>query len=122
MGQFFGTVTLTPNPDGRTWTVDDLFSYIATNGDRVNVPGGFITDLASIPRFLWDVWPPEGKYTSAAIVHDRLYTTQFFTRARSDEILFEAMGDCGVDWWSRHCIWLGVHWFGWWAWNGHKKD
>lgn len=35
-----------------------------------NVPAGFITDGASVPRGLWNLFPPIGRYLVAAIVHD----------------------------------------------------
>ena len=36
------------------------------------VPNGFKTDLASIPRVFWALFPPFGKYIRASIVHDYL--------------------------------------------------
>ena len=39
------------------------------------VPKGFITDLASVPRFFWRLFPPGGVYNEAAIIHDYLYDT-----------------------------------------------
>ena len=40
---------------------------------RVDVPIGFVTDLASIPRIFWSILRPDGAYTYPAIVHDYLY-------------------------------------------------
>src|SRR5262245_60709692 len=42
----------------------------------VNVPAGFVTDFASIPRAFWSLLRPDGRYTHPAIVHDYLYWTQ----------------------------------------------
>ena len=36
----------------------------------VQVPRAFISDGASVPRFLWSVYPPFGKYLEAAVIHD----------------------------------------------------
>lgn len=36
----------------------------------VNVPDGFVTDGASVPRWAWPVFPPVGRYFAAAVVHD----------------------------------------------------
>ena len=38
----------------------------------IEVPAGFITDLASVPRVFWAVLPPHGRYAKAAILHDFL--------------------------------------------------
>lgn len=40
--------------------------------DEYTVPKGFITDLVSIPRIFWGIWPPFGEYLAASIVHDYL--------------------------------------------------
>ena len=37
------------------------------------IPKGFITDFASVPRWLWSILPPHGKMANAAILHDYLY-------------------------------------------------
>lgn len=36
----------------------------------VKVPGGFVTDGASVPRWAWPIFPPVGRYFAAAVVHD----------------------------------------------------
>jgi len=41
---------------------------------ELSIPSGFKTDLASIPRILWAIYPPFGKYTNASIIHDFLYS------------------------------------------------
>src|SRR5262245_57983090 len=35
---------------------------------RVDVPAGFVTDFASVPRIFWSVLPRDGKYTYPAII------------------------------------------------------
>ncbi len=64
---------------------------------NVNVPKGFVTDLASVPPILWSKYPPTGRYAYAAIVHDYLYWTQTTTRAVADEVMVAAMQDAGTD-------------------------
>ena len=39
----------------------------------IEVPVGFISDFASIPRFIQGLFPRFGKYNAAAIVHDWLF-------------------------------------------------
>lgn len=59
------------------------------------VPSGFITDGASVPHFLWSVFPPVGRYFIAAVIHDhalvngagwRLANTLFDRALRAHDI------------------------------------
>ena len=81
-----------------------------TQGWRVLVPAGFVTDFASVPRFFWRLIPPTGKYTRAAVVHDFLYRTKgLCTRSQADAVLFEAMKfPCHVGFFTRWTMWLAV--------------
>ena len=64
----------------------------------VNVPDGFVTDLASIPQQVWSFGlRPEGPYTYAAVIHDFLYWMQDRPREEADEIFLTAMADSRVD-------------------------
>lgn len=56
------------------WVVKKTFRYYV-DGDFnrwVEVPKGFLTDGASVPRFFWGLIPPWGKYGQAAVLHDWL--------------------------------------------------
>ena len=64
--------------------------------EAVEVPKGFVTDFASIPRPFWALLPPDGEYTYAAIVHDYLYWTQTRPREVADQIFRHAMEDFHV--------------------------
>lgn len=67
----------------------------------VTVPEGYLTDGASVPRLLWSLIPPWGKYGQAAVVHDLLceylqVVTEAgepaaITRAECDALFLEAM-------------------------------
>lgn len=111
--------------DGRSlWRVERDLTYQTLAGDTITVPAGFITDLASVPRIFWDLFPPDGPWTEAAVVHDTLYFTrggadlwngrrcigrsQPYSRADCDAILREAMADLGVGLVSRTMIWAAV--------------
>jgi hypothetical protein len=69
----------------------------ASQFKRVDVPVGFVTDLASIPRIFWSLLRPDGEYAYAAIVHDYLYWTQTTTRDIADLTLKHGMEDFGID-------------------------
>jgi hypothetical protein len=91
--------------------------------NKITVPAGFKTDLASIPRIFWRVLPPVGKYDAAAVVHDYLYQNNGVTRLTADDVLNEAMGVLGVPAWQRTIIYAGVRVGGWKPWNDYRaKD
>jgi hypothetical protein len=123
----------TPNGDPRLtddgrcqWRVREALIYdvgAEGSGETIKVPAGATTDLASIPRFAWALFPPDGPWVKAAVVHDFLYRTKGtckwgpvtcrtrltpYSRAESDGILREAMAVVGVSAWQRFVIWSAV--------------
>ena len=76
-------------------------SYITNLGDKINVPKGFKTNFASVPRIAkayvddddWQIRAP-------SVVHDYLYSKVSsdlgFNRKQADEILLEAMMGLGM--------------------------
>jgi len=62
------------------------------------VPAGFRSDLASVPRLFWRLFPPFGKYSLAAIAHDYCYARlrDRMHRADADALFLEAMEERGV--------------------------
>lgn len=103
------------------WKVYKTFIYqIGHKGSNnlVVVPEGFITDGASIPRFLWVfVGHPFAEYAQAAVLHDFLYSRKYFPRKECDEIFREAMGVLGVVALKIMAMYQGVRKFGWIPWN-----
>ena len=63
---------------------------------KVDVPVGFITDLASIPTVFCAKLPSDGPYAYAAVVHDFLYWNQSRPRADADRIFKFAMEELDV--------------------------
>jgi len=78
----------------------------------IRVPAGTITDLASVPRLLWVIFPPHGEYAKAAIVHDYLYQEAVGTKRWADDVFLEAMTVLGVARWRRSVMYWAVRWFG----------
>jgi hypothetical protein len=78
----------------------------------IEVKVGFVTDLASIPRILWAVLPPHGRYAKAAIVHDYMYVQAYKTNAFADQTFKEAMGVLGVGKAQRTLMYWAVRLFG----------
>ena len=81
--------------------------------DRViEVPQGFETDFASVPRFFWRIVPPWGRYSPAAVIHDYLYHTGKVSRAEADRAFLTLMQRLGIPTWKRTVMYQAVRWFG----------
>jgi hypothetical protein len=115
-----------------TWRVLAPLIWTGTEGDTFTVPVGFVTDFATVPRFLiWKV-RPYGPYTRAAVLHDWLLVelAKWTRRLNRGEILAmgddmpeqhppatsreidgifrRAMEDLGVSWVTRWQMWAAV--------------
>lgn len=114
--------------NGLPFTLLNPLRYV-TNVDHLGtfeVPAGFKTDYASIPRVLWNVLPPVGAYDKAAVLHDHLYQTGKLhglkvSRGEADAILREAMEVCQVSRVVRWAIYSGVRLGGWRFWRQYRK-
>lgn len=89
--------------------------------ESVEVPAGFVTDLASIPWYLWSWLPNNGPYMHAAIIHDWLYWDQGRPREEADNILWVDMTDLNVGYLKRQAIYRGVRLGGGSAWGTNAK-
>lgn len=101
----------------KKWILKKKYSY-KVNNRIIEVPANFITDLASIPKILWNIFEPAGKnYTRAALIHDYLYSKNCkytdISRKEADKIFFNIMKERGVPFWKRRLMYRGVRMFGW---------
>lgn len=86
----------------------------------IMITAGFLTDLASIPRILWNIIAPFELSTEAPVVHDFLYRNGGlgkYTREQADQIFLELMAKEGVVWWKRHVAYRAVRLFAWGSWK-----
>lgn len=88
---------------------------------RVEVPDGFVTDLASIPRIFWQVLKPQGRHAYAAVVHDYLYWEQDRSREEADLIFMIAMQDSKVNRATVKLLYTAVRRFGKDAWEKNSE-
>jgi hypothetical protein len=113
--------------DGRRWRVTHDLTYHLSDGLCVQVPAGFLTDMASIPRPLWwIVGPPTGdgkgkEYGIAAVLHDYLYTIKRVSgrkvpRRQADAAFLETLLATSVRPFWAYTLWCGVRVGGWWSW------
>lgn len=78
--------------------IDDLQFASESLHQIVIAPRGFQTDLASIPRFLWSIFPKVDKWDQAATIHDAAYAGALVdsvgervpvTKAQADRLFLE---------------------------------
>jgi len=102
---------------------DLVFIYVI-GGEfaEVRAPKGFVTDLASVPRAFWWLFPPHGKYTRAAVLHDHLYQAGKYSREVADEIFRAAMHATKVDIVTQTLFFRGVRVFGKSRFKGSDND
>lgn len=114
----FWTPLVVEKLGARNWKVaKDLVYASAVDGapPSILVPKGTETDFASVPRGLWNLFPPDGTYTAAAVVHDCLYREAVVPRSVADAVFLEAMAVTGTPRIARGTIWASVRMFGWMA-------
>jgi hypothetical protein len=97
------------------------FVFISPTRGKVVVKEGFDTDYASIPRIFWSIYPPDGAYSPAAVVHDSDYYEQTVSRDVADATFLEGMEALNIPWARRQLIYRSVRAFGWLAWNNNRR-
>lgn len=105
-------VSVTQTSDYR-WTLDRAVRY--HDGEHnVVVPVSYVTDFASVPRFIWWLVPTYGNYTAATVLHDYLIThgipAGVVDSRTTDRLFREAMAELGVSLPRRWLMWAGVRW------------
>lgn len=94
-------------------------------GGIIEVPKGYISDLASIPQFAWSIFlaPDDPRIELGAWVHDLLYQSRGelwiegcrarYSRAMADRVLaYEAMTDLGASASQRWVVYEALRRFG----------
>jgi len=76
------------------------------------VPAGFVTNFASVPRIVRPFITGHGKDRYAATLHDYLYSVKH-DRKEADAIFLEALEVCRVGFFTRHAMHAAVRLAGW---------
>lgn len=97
--------------DAFQWRLTRPLEYAGAR-EGFTVPADFVTDFASVPSFLWSIFPPSGRHTRAAVLHDWLYVSGATSRADADGLFRRAMKELGVAGWRRWAMWAAVRLFG----------
>jgi hypothetical protein len=108
---FVSELSLTPHPTSDEWVVNAPFIVKVDEREHI-VPTGFVTDLASVPKFL----PLTksflgGQARRSAVVHDHMYVTQA-GKEYADSVFLAAMKAEGVNTAVRWLFYAAVHHFG----------
>lgn len=84
----------------------------------IGIPAGFITDFNSVPRGLWNFFPP-WEYPEAGVVHDWLYREPIHSvsRATADGIHRDILKILGCPLHKRILIYTALRTFGGRAWK-----
>lgn len=102
------------------WLVLAPMPYRSLGGRMFVVPGGFITDLASIPQVAQAILPIDDETRMPAVLHDWLYCVQETSRRQADDLFHEALLRAGVNPVKARTMWSAVRVGGWRYWN--KRD
>ena len=113
---FLSSLQVARLPGGQWRLVAPLRYQSAVLGALLEVPTGFLTDLASVPRLPLAYLLAGDTAHEAAVVHDHLYQVRICTRAQADAVLDEAMAVTGEPRWRRVLMWSAVRVAGGWAW------
>lgn len=103
------------------------FVFISPSLGRIEIEEGFDTDYASVPRGLWNLYPPDGAYSPAAWVHDWLYWNQELNgkavkREEADAVFLEAMTALGIGWVTRRILHRAVRLGGGGPWERVRRE
>lgn len=102
---------------GRQWTLLEPFRF-KVDGKEYEVPAGFWTDFASVPRFIWPIISPYDLGVGC-IPHDFGYATHNPDKGFWDSVFMSCMVKDGVPTWKRYAAYHAVSWFGQSAWDSH---
>ena len=106
------TITVRRSDDDE-WTVVGKLVYRGKK-DIFEVPDGFPTDFATVPRVVVWLIPRFGRYTLPAVLHDWLCTEGIrqgtVTSREADGIFRRSMRELDVPVVRRWLMWTGVRW------------
>ena len=126
-----GGIRLAPFADvvilaGRTPTRQEARTWVLVQDATINgvtIPAGFLTDLASIPRWAapWidkAAWP----WIQPGVLHDWRYASQTIKRSHADEEMIELCAEVDAPLAASCAMWLAVRLFGWSAWRRRAAE
>jgi len=112
----------------KTWVTEGNMQFsVNTSGNRwaqFNIPEGFMTDFASIPRiFRWYLDPVGAPHQVAAVAHDYLYaTSKELSKLGADMVLRDAALAAGTPKFKAAVLYYAVRIGGRSAWKSNRAN
>lgn len=107
----------------RDWELHEPLEYLRSDGERIVVPAGFITDFASVPKFVpfaYVIFKDEGR--KAATIHDYYYRVAGKDKHEADKLFLGALRDSPeVAIWKIVLLYWAVALFGFFSWKESEK-
>ena len=102
---------------GKKWKVARAIKHVLADGETIIIPEGFETDLSSVPKILWGLFPPFGNFLLAALVHDYLYVERYKEdRKFCDKEMLLISNDLHNNKVDNYLRYFAVRLFGWTYW------
>ena len=100
----------------KVWVLDASLIFESDIVGRIEVPKGFETDFASVPRLpiIFELWG--NRAHREAVIHDYLYRSDsipLVTKLQADRVFLEAMRATGKVFFIRWFMFIGVAGFAW---------
>jgi len=122
MARFLTELDARLKDDDRVWVLVSPLVYESDILGRIDVPAGFETDFASVPRVPVFYTLFGDRAHREAVLHDYLYRLDSIPvaeRSQADGVFLEAMAERGKGFFVRYAMYWGVRVGGWTAY--HKK-
>ena len=117
MAKFLTELDVRLKDDDQIWVLDSPLIYQSDifGGFKVEVPAGFETDFANVPRVPIAYMSFGDKAHREAVLHDYLYRSDSVPEVSfetANSVFLEAMKCRGKNWYIRYPMYLGVKFFG----------
>lgn len=99
----------------------DWYTSPSSKLETIVIEIGFVTDGLSVPWLLSWMFSRYGIFLKAALIHDKNYKEQRYTRAKADQWFREGLLVLGCSKWKANVAYWALRAFGGIAWNRHKK-
>ena len=122
MSKFITELDARLKDNDRVWILDSPLIYQSDMLGKIEVPAGFETDFASVPRVPIAYMFYGDRAHREAVIHDYLYRCDSSPKvafSTANDVFFEAMKCRGKNWFIRFPMFLGVKFGGYSSY--HKK-
>lgn len=117
-------LVMVPRPERGTYRLLNKVPLGVAGKLTFEVPKGFETDGASIPRFAWITTgtPFDPKHIRAAVLHDFMYQAGIVERKAADDLFRQMLREDGVGGYQAGKMYFALRIFGRIAWHRYRKQ